>query len=57
MLDQIRSRSGSGRYRPSLGDIIEVYWVDENKWFEGEVVDTRGGGEYRVHYVLDGEKH
>ena len=31
-----------GDYTPSIGDIVEVYWVGEGEWFEGEVTDVEG---------------
>ena len=52
-----REGEGSGRkYTPKYGDIVEVYWVGEGQWFEGEVVDVNDEGLYRVHYVSDGQK-
>ena len=41
-------------HNPSLGDIVEVYWVGDKKWFEGEVTDVEGNL-FEVHYT-DGEK-
>ena len=38
-----------------MGDIVEVYWVGEGKWFEGEVIGLKTGL-YRVHYKYDSEK-
>lgn len=56
LLKVVKGRRGSRKFIPSLGDIIEVYWVDEKKWYEGEVIDTREDGEYKVSYVSDGKK-
>lgn len=47
---------GGDLFRPDLGDTVEVYWVDEKAWYEGEVIDTNANM-FQVHYVLDGEKH
>ena len=52
----IKARAGTDKYCPCLGDVVEVYWVDEKVWYEGEVIDTRERGEYRVHYVSDSQK-
>ena len=43
-------------HKPSLGDIVEVLWMGEGQWFEGEIIDLREGDEYRVHYKFDGQK-
>ena len=58
-INQFRIRQGfrfKGGYTPQLGDIVEVYWVGEGKWFEGEVIDTNPK-QYRVHYKSDSQKH
>ena len=54
--DALGLGKGKGGYSPSLSDIVEVYWVGEGTWFEGEVIGTRRGGEYRVYYRVDGQK-
>ena len=56
-LDDLRVRMGlvKGSYTPKLGDIVEVYWVGEGKWFEGEVIQVKKGM-YRVFYKFDSEK-
>ena len=42
-------------YKPSKGEIVEVFWMGEGKWFEGEVIAVKRGM-YRVHYKADSEK-
>ena len=58
--EHIRVRRGMrGCYQPILGDTVEVWWTEEDKWFEGEVIDCRDGDrghEFRVHYVSDSQK-
>ena len=57
-LTEIRAELGliRGGYSPKLGDIVEVFWVGEGKWFEGEVIGVKKGL-YRVFYKFDSEKH
>ena len=57
-INEFRKRRGfrfKGGYSPQLADIVEVYWVGEGKWFEGEVIGLKKGM-YRVFYKSDSEK-
>ncbi len=54
-----RLRSGpdkNGEYNPQVGDIVEVLWIGEGRWFEGEVLDVEDD-QFKVFYKYDGEKH
>ena len=56
---RVQSGDGEGsanKYIPKYGDIVEVFWVGEGQWFEGEVIDVNDEGLYRVYYVSDAKK-
>ena len=44
-------------HKCKVGDIVEVWWTGECKWFEGEVIGVKKNGWFRVHYKFDGQKH
>ena len=40
-----------------IGDIVEVYWEGENKWFEGHITNVDAVDRlFEVFYKIDSEK-
>ncbi len=45
-------RSGSSSTLSSsyaVGDAVDVQWG--GKWWKGQILESRGGGQYKIHYV------